>query len=1194
MDARQEVKSKIVSDDENYFVRPFFRKILAQCTTNISAENKNSSIKFITVNHIVPTLVFYLDALEKLGTIAAIIPKGSEEKNNKSEVMAYVRNKYTDKVVRSDIKKGYLIDHPEYAVNLVKEITENTKSKVIIIDIGGYFSPCLEKLSRECSDIFLGIVEVTENGEQRYIKAMKAESIKKTTPIRSEEAIELKPIISIARSPIKESEDVYVGLSIVRATDTILRTDAHTILERISTIGVIGFGKIGRSVVQSLKNMGISDIRVCEMDSNRAREAANRPFSIDNVVLIDGIDKKKFHKFLSDCRLIFCATGRKCLQNDDYKYLSNNVFISSCTSAEDEFDREWLKENSKKQIAGKTSSIAVYSLQSGNNINFLVDGNAVNFAFDAVDGVSIYGVQASTLFGASQIIKFDESKTELKKREITRNRTLYELSNGSMEELSAQWLHHFNSKYFRDYLSQHAKRAQLWGLIDDYKVPTLYHKKLHAKINENIQRYFKSSINNTTLVMVLHGTYGVGKSTLVKTLLVSKDNWPRSRYFFHADSVTCLNIEYRRIAKKLIFKGSSLMSLPITEAVKNHLEDNPGWIIVYDNVNDWKKIKDFIPKKGGVVIATCNNEWTNHNIDIDEEYELFNLGLIPEDELEPSRNNSITCVAEKSENDKIVYRPLTISLLMRYFEVSGQNEESGDVRCYTNGESALSFVFTKIINFLNEKYSHKLENLYLCLFYFATTFPDHIPAGFFEDRKECKDILTMLEDLSVIKKEGKFFHINANIQPIIKSTVECKYNNGTLDFVKDILAFYKKVITQPKMGSSKIEPDINEKLQDDDHFQPILEVRHLDRLLCNAYYKNTCKQILTFMVEQEDHFKMLSAWDIYLNVVSHLKITQIELDIKEYFLLKLTELLACTIYFYKEDYDMFHEEIKSIIHHIDVNNLQEKYRNMSQVDLNAIKLLQAMAEYLQSAFFRQKEGFDASERHIKSAEAIIGRDFNEMNIPPSKFDVGINLETLFNIIKSKVHYNHAGLLIKKLKKRTLTQDEVSTLTDQALSQINTSLEYAKHANHQRSIYLSHLKHVELLLAKKDISKAESKLNEIHNNGLIFTHDQRENMHFKLLQAEIEFSNFKNAAYYKDNRLKSKFHFEKAFGCLNEALVIAQYLCLNNKIENILKRIKELKRLNSFYNNEVTLFYTDNLSKGNKSLQALSLAGFSAK
>ena len=47
----------------------------------------------------------------------------------------------------------------------------------------------------------------------------------------------------LRRSFLKETEDYNVGKSIVRATDGVLRRDAHGLQERYKNIGIIGVGK---------------------------------------------------------------------------------------------------------------------------------------------------------------------------------------------------------------------------------------------------------------------------------------------------------------------------------------------------------------------------------------------------------------------------------------------------------------------------------------------------------------------------------------------------------------------------------------------------------------------------------------------------------------------------------------------------------------------------------------------------------------------------------------------------------------------------------------------------------------------------------------------------------------------------------------------------------------------------------------
>lgn len=87
---------------------------------------------------------------------------------------------------------------------------------VVLVDIGGYFAASLDTLVGKFSGRVLGVVEDTENGHQRY------------AALNSHPC----PVVSVARSPLKDCEDQLVGRSIVFSTGALVRAVAQTLRAR--------------------------------------------------------------------------------------------------------------------------------------------------------------------------------------------------------------------------------------------------------------------------------------------------------------------------------------------------------------------------------------------------------------------------------------------------------------------------------------------------------------------------------------------------------------------------------------------------------------------------------------------------------------------------------------------------------------------------------------------------------------------------------------------------------------------------------------------------------------------------------------------------------------------------------------------------------------------------------------------------
>ena len=269
---------------------------------------------------------------------------------------------------------------------------------VILLDIGGYFAPIINRLAEANPNKIVGVVEDTENGHQKY------ESIK-----------DLKvPVISVARSVLKENEDSLVGQSIVFSTDSLIREQNR--LLSFMKCGVLGYGKIGKSISLNLQKMTIKPMVYDIIASKRVQSINENNHSPEKEFILENAD------------IIFCATGSKSLNIHDFRRLTNGCFIVSVTSSDDEFDLAFLQSEYKSEAVHK------YITKYTNNSNYfymLNNGNAVNFIHGAVVGDFIFLVQSEILSGVSFLMD-----------NVLEN-AIYELPVEYKESLAETWLKYF-------------------------------------------------------------------------------------------------------------------------------------------------------------------------------------------------------------------------------------------------------------------------------------------------------------------------------------------------------------------------------------------------------------------------------------------------------------------------------------------------------------------------------------------------------------------------------------------------------------------------------------------------------------------------------------------------------------------------------------------------------------------------------
>lgn len=195
---------------------------------------------------------------------------------------------------------------------------------VVLVDIGGYFAPCLDTLVEKFSGRVLGVVEDTENGHQRYA-ALDHLSC---------------PVVSVARSPLKDCEDHLVGRSIVFSTDALVRARGDILTSRNAC--VIGFGKVGRAIAQTLR---AQDLRVTVHDTDPVKrvQAHSQGFRTSTSTA----------EALRDADLVLCATGNLALRHGDFAALRNGAYVASVTSSEDELELGSLHGLYQRTLAGE-------------------------------------------------------------------------------------------------------------------------------------------------------------------------------------------------------------------------------------------------------------------------------------------------------------------------------------------------------------------------------------------------------------------------------------------------------------------------------------------------------------------------------------------------------------------------------------------------------------------------------------------------------------------------------------------------------------------------------------------------------------------------------------------------------------------------------------------------------------------------
>ena len=305
----------------------------------------------VVVAHILADIHPYIDTLSHLANIAAIIPK--PRSINAITLQELTSHYPIVELSRDEINGGPRLD----------ALLQKYTGPVLFFDIGGYFSPVIKDVKIRHPNL-VGVIEDTENGHQRYA-GLENLSV---------------PVCSVARSPLKENEDFLIGQSVLFSTDALLRELG--LLVQYLQCGVIGYGKIGKSIAYHLLQRGIRPA-VFDTDPIRRLDAYNRQCQIPSRETL-----------IRESDVIFCATGNRALEIQDLRRLKPGAFVVSVTSADDEMDLTFLAgEYAREGVSKFVSQNKAFQ----NYFHLVNGGNAVNFIHHAVVGDFIHLVRAEMI-----------------------------------------------------------------------------------------------------------------------------------------------------------------------------------------------------------------------------------------------------------------------------------------------------------------------------------------------------------------------------------------------------------------------------------------------------------------------------------------------------------------------------------------------------------------------------------------------------------------------------------------------------------------------------------------------------------------------------------------------------------------------------------------------------------------------------
>ena len=350
-----------------------------------------SSARSIVITHLLEDRPLFLAGVNRVAPVAALLPK---PKSIDRGARARLDPTIPVRPLRRDILQsdGYF--------NALIDDYLPTQS-FALLDIGGYFAPLLNSLASRYGSRFLGVVEDTENGLQKYESLSHVPS----------------PVFSVARSPLKNPEDHLVGQSIVFSVESLLRERGAIFQGRKAT--VLGYGKVGRSIAFLLHARGVWTT-VFDINPIRMTEAMSHGFEVP----------ASLETALAQADLVLCATGQLSLSGDTFGLLREGAFVATVTSSDDELDLGSLRARYAEE---RLDNHFTRFSRPGHRFYLLNKGNAVNFLHGAVVGPFIYLVQGEILVALRNLCTGNSQPG------------ISQLTDDDRRRIAAVWLEHFGS-----------------------------------------------------------------------------------------------------------------------------------------------------------------------------------------------------------------------------------------------------------------------------------------------------------------------------------------------------------------------------------------------------------------------------------------------------------------------------------------------------------------------------------------------------------------------------------------------------------------------------------------------------------------------------------------------------------------------------------------------------------------------------
>ncbi|AFC73122.1 NB-ARC domain-containing protein [Rickettsia montanensis] len=615
---------------------------------------------------------------------------------------------------------------------------------------------------------------------------------------------------------------------------------------------------------------------------------------------------------------------------------------------------------------------------------------------------------------------------------------------------------------------------------------------LHNKLRQN---HTPEGISNVA-ISACAGLGGIGKTQLTLQYVTHTKHPYTFKAWFPAENIDDLYNKYIEFAKLLGYTENIYTKENIIAYVKQWLVDNPGWLLIYDNVNNYREIAPFLPETGGhVILTTRQRHWPTKfsilPIDVmTEEESIKTIKTLIQRNVALEEENAIRELVEilgylplalvqasAYIKQKHITIPEYLGLYKKYeSELLSDNSFLEETNNYSYPVAVTwNITLDEIVRDtrINNEPPIAIELLIVC----AYLAPDKISR---------KLLLTWLQtahpDLS-------------SPELTLNKHIALLWQYSMINYDDD------NNISVHRLVQTVLRHQFNQILNQNNNMYPTLNFRWFESLL-------------QFFIDNEQEFKLTNSFQQIIETSQHFK-TQFQDKYNEN--LVTMDLMVATIYYYQEKYKDFLKILDQ------VNAYLQK--------IDGLEMLKCEMLALYSAYFYKIGNYHEAEEKLNKAFD----EYNNIKINNSEKDNDMK------ILKARLVYHKANLVLEKSKKTDKTN--INTLEiENAIKSIQESMILFKAANRTKGFLLSIRLYGQLLILTNQVDKVIIEFNK-YNNLIEQTSDYMIKMLFYITYSDAYFS---------------KGDFNKALEYCGKAKQQAEKLHLNNKLNYLNNQEKTIK------------------------------------